>query len=90
MPVNKKHKAILFSSSFLIVILMTKGKNMEYAHWIFGTLFSGLILFYTSRQLNLFGKFRRTKNNTWQRNSNVDFQKQFRDDGILTYENTSF
>ena len=63
---------------------------MEYAHWIFGTLFSALILFYTSRQLNLFGKFRRSENNTWQRNSNADFQKQLKDDGIFTYENSYF
>ena len=90
MPINKNHKAILFCSSFLTVILMTKGKNMEYAHWIFGTLYSVLILFYTSRQLNLFGKFRRSENNTWQRNSNADFQKQLKDDGIFTYENSYF
>jgi hypothetical protein len=88
MTFRKEYKAILIWGSLLTILLLMKGRNIEYAKYIFGPVLSALILFNAGRLFNLFGKFRRTNQNTWQRNQKV--QKHLDDNGIFSYESSSF
>lgn len=90
MTIRKEYKAISFCGSLLTILFLVKSPNIEYAQWIFGSILSLLILFYLSRLLNLFNRFRRTEKNIWKPNCSNDFQKILTDSGIFIYEDLYF
>jgi hypothetical protein len=89
MKIKKEFKAILFCGWFITIILLTRRKG-ETAQLFIVLFFVIAILFYLSRLLNVWGKFRRTHENIWKRNSEKDFNILLEQDGIFSYENNQF